>query len=727
MKRLRGIAAVAAVWMLAGMAGATTYYVDATNGDDTRDGQSTTTAWKTIAKVNAATLAAGDQVLFKRGEAWRESLVPPSSGTAGNTIKFDAYGAGEAPTITGALPLSVAAWSVDSGNVWKASVTGNTLNFVVFGTIWGNKQTAKANVLANRDWYFAVNTLYVYSQGNPASYYGSVSAIVLAGSQMIYVNGKSYLDIQHFRVTFFDTYGVRIGGASDHINVANVYVDSQVPNGTLPHGFYVNATPSPGDINFYNDDAHRSYNGFRIDGSATQVQIKNCRGYANRNNGLNDSTGNARYSYSHFYANNLAIMSSQDVVGGVDAGNNIPNGTWPAVMTWARYPARVSFTVDDIGLVAGAETYVDSLLPVFTSRGLALSVGVVTGYSSGLASKIQSWAAGGHDVNSHSWSHQYYTNPTAFTIQYTGTGTAATLTISGNHLRTTITGGAGGENLDLDLTNAAYATISKVVGTLTGRGVYAAAVDANCQGAAHSIGLADVTAQNIMSTYSSQFQKDRLEQDEMGASKTWLQTNIAGLNAKVYVYPDGLEDTQTQGWAVAAGFEGARGGLSMGLGAKEVYGAGVNLQDITSFGTVSLHGMTQQQISATMAALVFKASIWGVPYGLFCHNNNLTTAEMGYVLDGLVQNGATMMTNTQIADAVYAMSRVGSGTYYVSAAGADPDLRPSLASPTLNAGADLGAAFKYDLEGVDQSAFGLRWEIGPYAYVPFMPYLVVVH
>ena len=36
-----------------------------------------------LAKVNAATLAAGDQVLFNRGDSWQESLVPPASGASG--------------------------------------------------------------------------------------------------------------------------------------------------------------------------------------------------------------------------------------------------------------------------------------------------------------------------------------------------------------------------------------------------------------------------------------------------------------------------------------------------------------------------------------------------------------------------------------------------------------------------------------------------------------------
>jgi polysaccharide deacetylase len=731
MKKARWCAAAIAVVCAFGqLALGSTYFVDATNGDDAADGLSQANAWKSIAKVNGSSFLPGDQILFKRGEVWRESLVPPSSGSAGNPIKFDAYGSGEAPTITGYFPLASAAWTLDSGSVWKATVTTNSMFWVQFGSIWGNKQTAKANVVANRDYYFATNTLYVYSQGNPASYYGSVAAMLMANGQLIYINGKSWVDLQHFKLTFYDTYGLRIGGAADHLNIANVYADAQIPAGTLPHGMFVGASAAPTDINFYNVDAHRNYNGFRIDGPATLVQLKNCRAYANRNKGLEDNSGVTRYSYSHFFANNIAIMGSQDVTGGVNSGNNIVGDTWPAVTSFARYPARMTFTVDDIGLAAGAETYVNSLLPLFDARGIKISTAVVAGYATGVLPSIQSWLNSGHDINSHSWTHQYYTNTSAITVQYTGTGTAATLSISGNHLTTAITGGPGGENVNIDLAETSYDTISKVLATLNGRGVYTATLDPNCVGAVHSIALADTTSQNIKAptSYTTLLQKDRLIPDEMSNSRNWLQANVTGLsNVKVYVYPSGLEDTQTQGWSVAAGYEGARGGLSMGAGAKEVYGTGVNLQDVTSFGTSALHGLSAQQIEAKMAALVFKASMWGYPVGLFDHKDELTPTEVGYVLDGLQKYGAVVMTNSQLMDAIYAMSRVGTTTYYVAPVqGTDADFRPTKDSPVVDAGADLGDVFRIDVSGTDQSWFGPSWEIGSWAFIGTTPYVLVV-
>ena len=44
-----------------------TYYVDATNGNDPNNGTSSSTPWKTIAKVNSSNFNPGAQILFKGG------------------------------------------------------------------------------------------------------------------------------------------------------------------------------------------------------------------------------------------------------------------------------------------------------------------------------------------------------------------------------------------------------------------------------------------------------------------------------------------------------------------------------------------------------------------------------------------------------------------------------------------------------------------------------------
>jgi hypothetical protein len=93
------ISLVLLLFLLPVLASATTYYVS-TTGSDTNPGTQAQ-PWKTIAKVNALSFSPGDFILFKRGETWYETLIPPSSGSAGSPITFGAYGSGDLPTIDG--------------------------------------------------------------------------------------------------------------------------------------------------------------------------------------------------------------------------------------------------------------------------------------------------------------------------------------------------------------------------------------------------------------------------------------------------------------------------------------------------------------------------------------------------------------------------------------------------------------------------------------------------
>src|SRR5947208_13277431 len=75
-----------------------------------------------------------------------------------------------------------------------------------------------------------------------------------------------------------------------------------------------------------------------------------------------------------------------------------------------QYPARITLTYDDPGLINGSHQYIQSLLPTFQAKNAPLSIAVVTGYdlSAQLIPTFQSWINAGWDVNCHSVSHQYF-------------------------------------------------------------------------------------------------------------------------------------------------------------------------------------------------------------------------------------------------------------------------------------------------------------------------------
>lgn len=102
-----------------------TYFVSP-SGDDAAAGTSEAMAWRTSAKVNAATLAPGDTVAFQRGGVWQESLQPTSSGTSEAPITFTAYGEGDAPVFDGSDDVSAPGARIETGGPFFAVILDGT-------------------------------------------------------------------------------------------------------------------------------------------------------------------------------------------------------------------------------------------------------------------------------------------------------------------------------------------------------------------------------------------------------------------------------------------------------------------------------------------------------------------------------------------------------------------------------------------------------------------------
>jgi len=82
----------------------TTYYVSQ-GGSDDNDGRSPGAPWRTLAKVNASAIQPGDSVLLRRGDSWREQLIP-HSGSEDGYVAYGAYGEGDKPVLLGSVELN---------------------------------------------------------------------------------------------------------------------------------------------------------------------------------------------------------------------------------------------------------------------------------------------------------------------------------------------------------------------------------------------------------------------------------------------------------------------------------------------------------------------------------------------------------------------------------------------------------------------------------------------
>jgi parallel beta-helix repeat protein len=202
---------------------ATTYYVDATNGLDNNVGVSETTAWKTITKVNAKALQPGDQVLFKRGEIWRETLTIPSSGNASNFITFGAYGNGSNPVISGANPIAPnTSWAKvsdvsNNGNLWQTTPITTKPNVVMMSGHVGTKRCSVAELAAEYDWYWSGNVLYVYSTTDPYTAYKSIGVEIGQRQYCLTWKSKNYLSFQNIDFVAGNQYCIFMNGNTSNI------------------------------------------------------------------------------------------------------------------------------------------------------------------------------------------------------------------------------------------------------------------------------------------------------------------------------------------------------------------------------------------------------------------------------------------------------------------------------------------------------------------------------
>jgi len=101
--------------------GGRTFFVNAASGNDSQDGLSTQSPWRSLTKVNAAELRPGDKVLFHRGDTWRGTLIP-QSGREGKPITCGAYGEGDRPLLLGSVSRSDPGdWHPESDNIWATA------------------------------------------------------------------------------------------------------------------------------------------------------------------------------------------------------------------------------------------------------------------------------------------------------------------------------------------------------------------------------------------------------------------------------------------------------------------------------------------------------------------------------------------------------------------------------------------------------------------------------
>jgi hypothetical protein len=332
------------------------------------------------------------------------------------------------PAVTGGLSaLTTAAingsWYYD-GNYTTAAGAG----YASCATL-ANLNSGTSSILTND-----CGNLYVYSTTGAPS---NVAAVSDGAGQLVKIAGTSYVSIQHLKLLNYSWYGIEVSGAADNVALANIYADTEVPFNYHGIGFYIHPTASS-NIQLLATEAHRGYYGYQFcqstqPGCVTAATVTNCKAYFNRAAPLSDQSGTnaVTYDYCHFYGNGIGSPTDLAPSGGTPGTHNIAPLTDPHVVSWLNYAPRMVLNFQKPGAEFGDDTALDAQPPAIGSEPLSIGIATNYTYSTALISQFQTWINDGYDIDSLGLSATSYANDQALNIQYTGTGTAAALTING--------------------------------------------------------------------------------------------------------------------------------------------------------------------------------------------------------------------------------------------------------------------------------------------------------
>jgi len=172
--------------------------------------------------VNATHLSPGDSVLFKRGEVWREQLIPQSGREAGH-VTYGAYGNGSKPLLLGSVSKNKASdWTDEGGNVWTALSIPVDVGCIIFdhGASVGTKVWRRDDLRRQGDFWYDEprRAVAMYSAGNPASLYPDIECAL--ARHIIDEGGKGYVIYENLDLRCGAAHGIG-GGDTHHIIVRN--------------------------------------------------------------------------------------------------------------------------------------------------------------------------------------------------------------------------------------------------------------------------------------------------------------------------------------------------------------------------------------------------------------------------------------------------------------------------------------------------------------------------
>lgn len=301
------------------------YYVDSVNGDDTKDGESESNAWKNLDNVNSKTFTAGDRLYLKSGSIWNgQQLYPKGSGASGNPIIVDLYGGTTKPIInqgggaTGAIYLyNQEYWEFNNLELTNDSAAaGNRLGVKIIGE---NKPTID---------HIYIKNCYIHNvKGDLGSKTTGGIGFIIQGTTTatqwndILIEGNTISNVDRTGIFTVSSWSGR-GGVSGGIwtGSTNIVIKNNTLSDIGGDGVTIRAATSPlVEYNVAYDTGARARNSnaafwpFNSDGAVFQYnEAYNTRKLSGNNDGqgfdIDWNTNNSLFQYNYSHDNEGGFM-----------------------------------------------------------------------------------------------------------------------------------------------------------------------------------------------------------------------------------------------------------------------------------------------------------------------------------------------------------------------------------------------------------------------------------
>ncbi len=555
--------------LIAGSVWSAVYYVDnscANNGNGsttTCGGAGGNGPFSSLANAQgkAGGYSGDDQILLNCG-TYRSSFLLPSSGTSGHNITLGSYCASGKPVISGADMFS--SWSVYSGTTYQAAAT-TQVEFLWVNDVQATKGSSQ-NALNNGEWFWASNVLYYRSDsGSPG---GTIEGATR--QSLINNNSKGYWNITGLKfdkgrtgaisLTNYDGFNIsdietnNIAGVSangtTNVTISRSKFGYQPYTGNGQVYFQGAATGSVNYCTVLDSPTYSIHTGGTANLTINNTLVgrskighllhHNSTGTLTVNNSIflgtawgtgnptvrNSSTGTLTLNNSVVTPNGIGMTAH---IAGTVTQNNVSYQVPKSFRRWAK-KGFAAFMIDDLGY-ASVVAEILSLASVYGYKfGHAVGCQDMINFPSTKAIVQSNINTGLGWVTNHTYTHSDISVLTGMTVQYVGAGSAATMTIASSTLTTDVTD-ASGDNLNIDLTNASYDTLTELCTSIDGLAAYTCSGTNSTNYNTHSASLADISGQDIRTAaLPIALDAGRHYAAEIGACKTWIQ-NSSNLTA----------------------------------------------------------------------------------------------------------------------------------------------------------------------------------------------------